>query len=135
MFNGTANEHLKEKLDRLQVEELRNLTVFLNLERSGEKSALVQRIEGFLRNPKDLGESKPAPKAGKASKKAGKVVKSKSKSKAKPKKPSSAKKAPASEKTLINKKASKPAAKKQKVQPKSAETVDDADVDLNAKQE
>lgn len=44
------------------MEELRDLCVMLNLERSGEKKALADRIATFLYKPMDLGESKPSPK-------------------------------------------------------------------------
>lgn len=63
-FNGISTG-LKNKLDKHTSEELKLLASFLNLERSGEKAALVDRIDGFLKSPKDLGESKPSPKPAK----------------------------------------------------------------------
>lgn len=59
-----------EKLAHHTVEELRDICVFLNLERGGEKKTLAVRIANFLLNPCDLGESKPSPR--KASQKRGK---------------------------------------------------------------
>lgn len=46
----------------MTVQQLQGLAVLLNLERSGEKSALAVRISEYIRSPKDLGASKPAPR-------------------------------------------------------------------------
>lgn len=53
---------IAEKLAHHTVEELRDICVVLNLERSGEKKGLSERIAGYLAKPMDLGESKPAPR-------------------------------------------------------------------------
>lgn len=42
--------------------DLLGLCVFLNVDRSGDKKVLAERIAAFLLAPVDLGESKPAPK-------------------------------------------------------------------------
>ena len=50
------------KLGHYTVEELRDICVMLNLERSGEKRVLADRIAKYIYKPVDLGKSKPAPK-------------------------------------------------------------------------
>ena len=67
-----------EKLAHHSVEELRQVCALLNVERSGEKKALSERIAKFLAKPTDLGESKPPltrtpSKRGKASPKGSKA--------------------------------------------------------------
>lgn len=72
-FNGlpssTDQAALDKKLASQTLPSLRALLVLFNLERSGEKQVVVERLRAFLLNPKDLGKSKPAPVAKK-----GKVV-------------------------------------------------------------
>jgi len=68
-FNGfppaTDMKGISDKLGRHQVSELKDLCVFLNLEQSGEKSTITQRIVAFLLKPVDFGASKPVKKATK----------------------------------------------------------------------
>lgn len=53
---------LAEKLSHHQVDELREICGLLNLEHSGEKKSLAERIAKYLMKPTDLGESKPSPR-------------------------------------------------------------------------
>lgn len=51
-----------ERLAHHTVDDLKDICVFLNLERSGDRKALSERIAKYLMKPADLGESKPAPR-------------------------------------------------------------------------
>lgn len=66
LFNGLSSDadvsKIAEKLAHHTLDELRDICVFLNLDRSGEKKALSERIVEFLTMPADLGESKPVPR-------------------------------------------------------------------------
>ena len=68
-FNGlppsTDQAALDKKLSAQTLPSLRSLLVLFNLERSGEKQAVVERVRAFLLNPKDLGKFKPASMAKK----------------------------------------------------------------------
>lgn len=51
-----------EKLAQHTVDDLKDICVFLNLERGGDRKNLSDRIAKYLMKPTDLGESKPAPR-------------------------------------------------------------------------
>lgn len=53
---------IAERLAHHTVDDLKDICVFLNLERSGDRKALSERIAKYLMKPVDLGESKPAPR-------------------------------------------------------------------------
>ena len=62
----------KDKLQKYSVDDLKDVASFFNLERSGDKAHLVDRISEFIQKPQDFGASKAAPKkksAGAAKKK------------------------------------------------------------------
>lgn len=62
-FNGFPasfdRSSLDKKLQSQTVPALRDLCIFFNLERSGEKVAMAARLTEFLVSPKDQGKSKP----------------------------------------------------------------------------
>lgn len=90
----------------MTVQQLQSLTVLLNLERSGEKSVLAVRIAEYVRSPKDLGASKPAPRKSATSTKKKSVVAKGGKKKA------------AASKKKVAPKTKKAAAPKKSTQPK-----------------
>ena len=53
---------IAERLAHHTVDDLKDICVFLNLERSVDRKALSERIAKYLMKPVDLGESKPAPR-------------------------------------------------------------------------
>jgi hypothetical protein len=65
-FNGFPAsqdvEFVKEKLNKYSVEDLKDVATFFNLERSGDKAHIVDRINDFISKPQDFGASKVAPK-------------------------------------------------------------------------
>ncbi len=82
-FSGlpSSDVTVDKRLSGQTVASLRDLCIMVNLERSGEKNTLVERLEGFLKDPKDFGKSKAvtvkktatkrkSPTKGKTSKKA-----------------------------------------------------------------
>jgi hypothetical protein len=77
----------------LTVQQLQSLAVLLNVERSGEKGALATRISEYLRSPKDLGASKPAPRKSTTTKKKSVAAKGKKRKAAGSKRRSAPKKA------------------------------------------
>lgn len=77
----------------MTVQQLQSLAVLLNLERSGEKGAMATRITQYLRSPKDLGASKPAPRKSTTTKKKSVAAKGKKRKAAGSKKRSAPKKA------------------------------------------
>lgn len=70
LFNGLPPAHdkpaMEKKLAALTVSALRDLCILFNLERSGEKLAMGQRVYEFLASPKDYGKSKAVAPAKKA---------------------------------------------------------------------
>ena len=71
-FHGFPAGHdltgVKDKLQKYSVDDLKDMAVLFNLERSGDKSALVERLTGFLQKPQDYGASKAIPVKSKSSK-------------------------------------------------------------------
>jgi hypothetical protein len=65
-FNGfpveaNSKPGMEKKLGAQTLPALRDLAIMFNLERSGEKSAMVSLIAEFLEKPKDFGKSKAVP--------------------------------------------------------------------------
>jgi len=97
LFNGlpaspSAKADLEKKLGGQTVPALRDLSIFFNLERSGEKNAMAARLAEFLLSPKDFGKSKAVASVAKKTATGKKAATKRKSSKAEPK----AKKAKAS---------------------------------------
>lgn len=107
---------MKEKLQKYSVEDLKDLAILFNLERSGDKNTLVERLTAFLQKPQDFGASKAIVSAKKSAKKT------------KDKKEKKDEKSAASKKVAGTKRKA-PAKKEKKAEPLAATNTQDMDIE------